>query len=386
MTRITAPQPNVLQVSGETAKGAPVLSVLVKRTYHVGPRGQLSHETEQSPLSAAIIDKEKRNLLLRDADIYALKPLTDVVAMGHAYPARGERRLTAGIRVGAIEKQVLVSGDRRASLSSGGQARFSEPEPFDRMPLAYDRAYGGLDAEAHERYGGVFDHLRPYLPPEVDLALHSPYLYPRNPSGKGYVIAPVDAAVERAELPNLEDPSDPLRADRFFAGSPRRWPWMPLPWALGWQSMAAFPRIGFTGAVRDHEPLEGPFPEEQRGIVPEGFPRVGRIEDVFDDRFWNGASPGLQIGPLGTGVERLTFELSHMHPSRPSWSFQLPAGAPVIKTDGRKGKLNDTTAVLHSVVIEPDEDRVTVLWRGSSPALRRYLLEELLKMPLLVEW
>jgi hypothetical protein len=42
--------------------------------------------------------------------------------------------------------------------------------------------------------------------------------------------------------------------------------------------------------------------------------------------------------------------------------------------------------VLHHVVIEPDVDRVSVVWRGSAPALRRYMLEELLAMPLLVTW
>jgi hypothetical protein len=78
--------------------------------------------------------------------------------------------------------------------------------------------------------------------------------------------------------------------------------------------------------------------------------------------------------------------LANMHPSRAAWSFRLPGGAPVIRTDGRKGKLDETTAVLHHVVIEPDLDRVTVVWRGAAAAMRRYVLAELMKMPLLVEW
>ena len=64
----------------------------------------------------------------------------------------------------------------------------------------------------------------------------------------------------------------------------------------------------------------------------------------------------------------------------------LPSGVPRIWVDGRKGTLKETEPVIHTVVIEPDLDRVTILWRGSAPALRPYLPAELAKMPFNVEW
>ncbi|MCC6554755.1 MAG: hypothetical protein IT372_17410 [Polyangiaceae bacterium] len=41
---------------------------------------------------------------------------------------------------------------------------------------------------------------------------------------------------------------------------------------------------------------------------------------------------------------------------------------------------------LHSVLIEPDLWRVTLLWAGHTPARRPYMLEELARMPFLAEW
>jgi hypothetical protein len=42
--------------------------------------------------------------------------------------------------------------------------------------------------------------------------------------------------------------------------------------------------------------------------------------------------------------------------------------------------------VVHTVLIEPDEMRLSIVWRGNAPALRPYSDEELAKMPLKVEW
>ena len=74
-----------------------------------------------------------------------------------------------------------------------------------------------------------------------------------------------------------------------------------------------------------------------------------------------------------------------MHRQRPRWGFAVPP-PPRIWTDGRNGKVTATEPVLHTLFIEPDEDRVTVVWRGAAPALRAYAPQELETMPLRVEW
>ena len=47
--------------------------------------------------------------------------------------------------------------------------------------------------------------------------------------------------------------------------------------------------------------------------------------------------------------------------------------------------MNPTEPRLHTVLIEPDLERVTLVWCGSAPALRPYLPDELARMPLRVE-
>jgi hypothetical protein len=88
--------------------------------------------------------------------------------------------------------------------------------------------------------------------------------------------------------------------------------------------------------------------------------------------------------PLMRGDEGIGLE--NLHPRSPRFAFRLPGDRPRIWTDGRKGKLNETDPVIHTLVIYPDEEIFTILWRGSAPALRPYLPEELTSMPFRVVW
>jgi hypothetical protein len=162
---------------------------------------------------------------------------------------------------------------------------------------------------------------------------------------------------------------------------------MPLPWGTDWLSLACFPRVGFLGGTPTYEPFQGEFPEVRRGFMPAGYPRKGSPQEMWHGRACNAGSFGLQLGPFtAADAGRIEFQLRNLHPRQPHVSFRLPEGGPEIWVDGRNGTLVATTPVLHHVVIEPDVDRVSVVWRGSAPALRRYMLEELLAMPLLVTW
>lgn len=162
---------------------------------------------------------------------------------------------------------------------------------------------------------------------------------------------------------------------------------MPLPWSTDWLSLACFPRIGFLGGTPSYEPFDGQFPEATRGFIPTGYPRTGSLQETWHDRACNAGSFGLQLGPFAADeLGNIEFRLQNLHPHRPDVRFRLPDDAPQISVDGRNGRLVATRPVLHHVVIEPDTDRVSVVWRGSAPALRRYMLDELLAMPLLVEW
>jgi hypothetical protein len=320
--------------------------------------------------------------LHRDFDLYPVKVLTDVVVRGHAY-GTGQRSFIATVRVDAWEKRVAVFGDRRCHLSASGHVVFSAPEQIGRIPLRYDRAYGGLDQVAQETRGHPLSALGKYLDPSVDVTLSSPYLYPRNHAGVGYLIDVARGAVDRLVLPNLEDPSDLLSPERLAVGSPGAWPAMPLPCAFDWVDPGTFPRLAYAGVVHDHDPLSAPVAEVQRGYAAADLMVEKPIEKQMNVRFANGASHGLQLPHLKGGEACM---LGGVHPKMPIWTFRLPRERPEIKTDGRRGTMNGTKPVIHTVEIEPDQERVSIVWRGSARALRPYLPDELQKMPLHVRW
>lgn len=80
------------------------------------------------------------------------------------------------------------------------------------------------------------------------------------------------------------------------------------------------------------------------------------VRDVVDA---NGAAPELQLPPM-RGDEEV--HLSRMHPAIERWSLRLPGARPAIWTDGRNGRLNPTEPRLYTVLLAPDDDRVTVVW------------------------
>jgi hypothetical protein len=391
---VSTPTEQVMQLSGVDDHGQSILSVVVKRTYRLefGADEETARCVEdeyQLPLHTLETDPADPEIVVQDADIYPWKPLTDVIVRGHAYSGGRARagEITAGVAVGSVVKALTVAGDRRCARSSSGRILISDPAPFERVPLRYDRAYGGVDRAAEARHGNPYAALLPYLPDEMRALRHSPYRYPRNGVGKGYVVEASAEGLEGLELPNLEDPTDRLTPERLVVGSPGRWPHMPLPWCTDWLSLASFPRIGFLGGTAYHDALEGEFPEAARGFIPAGYPRRGAFKDAWHARGSNAASLGLQVGPFSVEqIGGIRFRVANLQPERPRVSFFLPAGGPQIAADGRNGRLVSTQPVLHHVVIEPDLDRVSVLWRGSAPALRPYRLEELIQMPLSVEW
>jgi hypothetical protein len=380
--KITTPTPHVGQFSAKDEQNRAMLSVLAKRTYLIDGAGCVV-APEQLPMLPMRIDPDEPEVLFDDTDIWPMKQLTDVVVKGHAYAHGGGREIVASIAVRDLVKEIAVVGDRRASLADG-RVVFSEPARFERMPLDARHAYGGHDRAAERVHGNPFEAVRRHLSPPYSKSTYSPFRYPRNGVGKGYVVERTLEAIDGAELPNLEDPTDRLTPERFVVGGTGAWPKMPLPWTTAWQSFGAFPRYGYCGACAPFDPLPGEIEEVRRGFMPKGYPRKG---PPVDPRVYNGGSLGLQLPQVVAGATGgLVFKLKNMHPTKREMSFSLPAAAPTIKVDGREGKLLTTDPVVHHVVIEPDLDRVTVVWRGAARAKRPYLPDELREMPLEVTW
>lgn len=383
---VDRPTDTVRQVSGIGPDGDYVLSVVAKRTYRVTDEGRCVPAEEQVPLTAEPRDDEENpELLAADTDLHAVKPFTDVVVKGHARARGRRRRFGAAVEVGDIRLDLRVVGDRRCTVGTEGTVVFSEPDPVDEVPLRYDRAYGGVDRAAEERHGDPFTRMLEAsdVSEATEPKPRSLFVYPRNPAGKGYLVEATRSAVDGLELPNLEDPSDPLRPDRLAAGEPGMWPRMPLPRATDWVSYAWFPRMAYLGIVPPFAPLEQPPAEVRTGYAPEGIMAMEKPDTRTVQRALCGASCGLQLPQLH-GDERVLLESIHPHHS--TFTLQLPGERPRLWVDDREGGHRETRPVLHTVVIEPDEDRLTLLWRGAAPARRPYLPEELEEMPLAVQW
>jgi hypothetical protein len=390
MPPVTLSYETVRQLSSPTSESAFALSVLAKRTYTVADDGTCIVADRQIPLYDEVVTHpEKSNLLQHDLDLIPGKARTDVIVSGHAYSSGREPAIVASVAIGERRKEVLVVGPRRCSLSAAGRVVISAAEPFERIPVSFLRAYGGRDQAAEEKYGNPFAQLAPFLAgTAVDVDLHSPFLYPKNLCGTGFLVEASRDAVERCVLPNLEDPRDLLTPDRLVVGHPARWIYMPIPQGLGWVTWGWFPRLAWSGIWPDYEKMDRPIPEIEKGLLP---PEV--LADPAGDehmpthphaaRIANGAPLDLQFPHLRPDT---SIELTHLHPRRARWVIRLPGHKPKIWTDGRNGKLNATDPVIQTVTIEPDEARVTVVWCGSAPAIRPYFPQELTTMPLLVEW
>jgi hypothetical protein len=122
--------------------------------------------------------------------------------------------------------------------------------------------------------------------------------------------------------------------------------------------------------------------ESAQGLAPTDILENKPPEEKFSFLFAQGGSLGLQV-PYLLGNE--TIELTNILPDLHAL-IQLPGERPVIQVDGRKGVLLDTTPVVHSVIIEPSFQRVSLVWQGHAMAIRPYMSEELKTMPLRVQW
>ncbi len=152
----------------------------------------------------------------------------------------------------------------------------------------------------------------------------------------------------------------------------------PLPAAPAWVSHAWFPRVAYLGFLPADRTL--PIAEVTLGALPQSLLAASPGQTTMDLGFANGAPAGLQLPHLNGDQ---TLALTNLHRARRAVLIHLPGDRPALWTDGRKGKRGDTTPVIHTLVIEPDEDRLSIVWRGSCPALRPYTADELATMPVI---
>jgi hypothetical protein len=303
--------------------------VVIKGTFAIrNGSDTLAPTEEQAPLVLAdeYHGEPGQSSLKYESDLHPPKPGTDVSLLGHAY-ARDPRQgfVDAGLKIGPLSKVLRVFGDRVWFKALGFWVP-SEPRPFDRIPLLYERAFGGRN----------FSHANPKK--------HS--LEARNPVGTGYVVKGADGFREDLPLPNLENPGDLITS----AGD------KPSPAGFGLIAPHWLPRRDFAGTYdQNWKATRFPF-----------------LPADFDPRFFHAASPGLASPAKLSGGEPVRY----VHLSeQPDVSFALPKRRFAIRAS-IKNKPSEYAAVLDAVVVEPDAGRIILTWKALIPCNRNFLYVE----------
>lgn len=298
--------------------GAEVWLVAVKAAFDILPDGTTAVAKEQPPVLriAEHHGEPGKSSVKYDADLLLTKKTTDVIVVGHAHAPQGMAvtQTDVGFKVGSVQKVLRVFGDR----TWDGKG-ITEPQHFQKMPLVYERAYGGVDSKSET--------------PEKDWEW-------RNPVGTGFAVSSHNAA--GLTLPNIEDP-------KALIGS---WDDHPAPAGFGAIASHWQPRVAFAGTYDDH------WMKTRQPLLAEDL----------DDRFFQCAPADQQAPQFLRGGESVV--LLNLSPQG-RIQFSLPKlylGFETRFYDGSR-EVHQKRA-LHTVILEPDHEagpRVSLVWHSALP-------------------
>lgn len=301
--------------------GVETLYVIVRATLALRPRLALAPVQVPPAMADEYYDDPATSSLKAVSDMHIGKPGTDVLLLGHAYAprARAATESLVSVSVAGRNKAIRVTGDR-FWLDDGTP---SAPQPFESMPLVWERAYGGV----HPLPGRVLAE-------------------ERNPIGVGFTGGRSEAQMAGQPVPNLEDPATSLQRIGQHAT-----PACFAPVAAAWM-----PRRGFAGTY------DAAWQRKRAPYLPADF----------DPRFFHCAAPELTFDRHLTGFEPV--EIRGATPDGPI-AFTLPSTRPQVSVRV-DGALERPPARLETVLIEPDENRLSLTWRAALPCDRRAMSVE----------
>lgn len=290
--------------------GTPTFVVVMKQRYGVSAQGVVW------PLPGAEIlkvdvpwDPDAALSSVRfPSDLAYEKRATDVMVVGEAV-ARDEapsRSLDVVVSVGELSHVVTVTGTRVWYEGAVGLA-LTPPEPFTRVPLRWELAWGGSDP----------------ISGRVD---------PRNPYGRG--VAADSRALVHQPGPQIEDPRSPIHSASAHN----------LPAGVAPVSPASSWRLAFAGT------MDGRWQRERMPLRPLDF----------DPRFFQQSAPGLTNEGHLHGGERV--RLGNLSVTGPI-EFDLPRASFAVfsRTDNTRA---EHRAALDTVLLRPTEGLCELTWRA----------------------
>jgi len=298
--------------------GDPTLVVLTKATFELHTANQLALLEEQPPLLTSGEcygeDPEVSSYRYEPEGMAPFKAATDVAVIGHACaPKPRTTAVDVGLQVGPLRKVARVFGER-LWFKGVGAFQLSAPHPFEKIPLTYERAFGGWD-----RSPANADHHR---------------VEARNPVGRGFHTR--HSAVETEDYaPNIESINALISGYRDT----------PAPVGFGFTSPHWQPRAKYAGTY-------GELWDKTR---------KPRLPTDFDVRHFSAASEGLLAQGYLRGDESV--QSVGLSP-RGEVRFGLP-GLPPPQVRAVIADKPDPvfTPRLDTVILDFDQQRVTLFWR-----------------------
>jgi hypothetical protein len=305
--------------------------VVISATFEALPGQRVRLAEEQVPVrdNDEFYGEPGLSSVRHEGEVALEKPFVDILINGRAYAPGGRKaeRVMVSVRVGDLRKELLVSGDRDWRPGLLGMTP-SSPQPFETMPIVYERAFGGIDARAS------------------DPAKH--YSDQRNPLGVGFQGAPSSNSEITTAVPNIEYPS------QLLGSASRR----PEPAGFGVIGRNWQPRIGFAGTYDER------WKAEQWPLLPLDF----------DSRHNQAAPLDQQLTTIQGGEP---VEVVNMIPEG-TWRFTLPSLDVPVRLQ-YADRAESASFRLDTLILEPDVYRVTFIGRSKIPVIRnRAPLEEII--------
>lgn len=250
-----------------------------------------------------------------NTSIYPVWVGVSVTVAGHVHcPSKPPFARLVQLRIGEVERAIAVFGDRVWERSILGGLVSSDPQPFDRLELSLERAFGG-----------GYD-IPPGLMPGTDLP-HPGFRYdhPMNPKGVG--LYPDERAALGAPLPNFERPGALLQR---WNDSPEPAAFSPCQDLVGW-------RVGREQHVKEK--------------LARGESSESPIEPTPSFRILHHAPPELIFDDLAAGTR---IELEGLSPGPMRFSVPPCRVRSDVEPSGKAGTMVELPSRLRSIHIDAD--------------------------------
>lgn len=302
--------------------GSETLVVVVKATYRLPLAGEPAELMEQQvPIVLADTATGEPGITAPEyeCDFCLHKPKVDILLLGSAYAPKGiaSTKVPVALRVGAMRKMFNVIGKRSwMSHMLGAMLTMNKAEAFTQQTISYDIAYGGTETGPKRDKGRA--------------------AYALNPVGCGYW--PHARFADGKPLAQTEALNAPVTSP-----SGKYQPMSFGPIGRNWAQ-----RVRYAGTY------DAKWEEEIFPFLPPDF----------DARYFQSAPEDQQLPELVGGELVVLVNLTHpaLTPSG-RLEFQLPDLDMSINLNAKKGNPERITARADTLLIEPDKQRFTVLWR-----------------------